>query len=390
MKKKILFIIWTFTGGGGAERILANIVNNLSDEKYDIDILEYKCLGIRNEDIRDNINLIDPILNLNNKVFNSRAEEIKRKFMLLRESIIEKLVWIYPKGVRNLRVKEKYDIEVAFNYLIPSFLISFKGKSFCWIHTSIEDLDDNNLSGIKKLSTKYRRFLLGRKLSKVDNIVAISNRTEESISLLYPEFKNKIVKIYNGYNIKEILNKANEEIKYRKIKPTIISIGRLQKQKNFLCLIEVARVLDEKNKDFQLLILGEGEQREEIENKIKQYNLEEKVKMLGYIKNPYPYIKLADVYCMTSLAEGFPTVLVEAMSLGCPFVSTNVAGADELSSNGKNGIITTYDKEDIANSLIKVLENEVLRRDMASSGKIKANEYSIERQISLIEELFNN
>lgn len=390
MKKKILFIVWTFTGGGGAERILANIVNNLSDEKYDIDILEYKYLGVRNEEIRGNINLIEPILKVNNQAFNSSVEEIKRKFMLLREDIIEKLVWLYPQGVRSLRVKEKYDIEVAFNYLIPSFLISVKGKSFCWIHTSIEDLDENNFSGIRKLSTKCRRFLLGRKLRKVDHIIAISNKTEESINLLYPELKNKIVKIYNGYNIKQILKKANEEIKYRKVKPTIISIGRLQEQKNFLCLIEVARILDERNKEFQLLILGEGEQRDEIENKIKQYNLEEKVQMLGYVKNPYPYIKFADVYCMTSLAEGFPTVLVEAMSLGCPFVSTNVAGADELSSNGKSGIITTHDKEDIANNLIKILENETLRREMASRGKIKANEYSIEKQISLIEELFDN
>lgn len=389
MKKKILFTIWTFSGGGGAERILANISNALPRDKYEIDILEYTNLGVREEEISDDINLLEPILKNRNRKYMNGISNMKRLTTNIKALIYETLIWIVPGLVVRKKVKKEYDIEVAFTYLISSFIISGKGKKFCWIHTSIEDLDYKQLRGIKKIKTGIRYLIQRKHLKKMNNIIAISNKTEESIKSLYPEFSDKVVKIYNGYNFNKIDELSKVDINYRKEKPLIIAVGRLQEQKNFALLIEAAKVMNDREKDFELLILGDGEERTKLSNRINEYNLEGKVKLLGYIGNPYPYMKLADVYCMTSIAEGFPTVIVEALYLGCPFISTDVAGIDELSSNGKCGIKANYDANEIATKIITMLKDKKGNKEIYNDCREKAREYSMQNQLINIEKLFN-
>lgn len=379
MKKKILFTIWTLTGGGGAERILANIVNNLSENKYSIDILEYVYLGVRDEEIRPEVKILPFIID------NSKKE--RKKY--IKNNIIDKIVWLFPYFIRRLRVKEDYDIEIAFNYLISSFLISPNTLSYCWVHTSIEDIDYTKMNGVKRLKTKFRYKLQERSFRKFKNIVAISNKTEESIKKLYPQFSDKVIKIYNGYDIDYIIKKSLEPISFEKSKFTIISIGRLQEQKNFSHLIDVGKIISDKGYDFEMIILGAGEEKDKLEELISSYGLQQKVKLLGYINNPYPYIKAADIYCMTSIAEGFPTVIVEAMSLGCPFISTSVAGVDELSSDKKCGIVVDYNKETMANSIIEIIENREIITSMAENCCRKAKEYSLNKQIRIIEKFLD-
>lgn len=111
--------------------------------------------------------------------------------------------------------------------------------------------------------------------------------------------------------------------------------------------------------------------------------------MLGYINNPYPYLKKADLFCLTSEAEGFPTVIVESMILGCPFVSTKVAGVDELSSNNECGIVLESDANIISDKIKELLNDSDLRKKMSLNCVKKAREYSLERQIKNIERLID-
>ena len=124
-----------------------------------------------------------------------------------------------------------------------------------------------------------------------------------------------------------------------------------------------------------------------LDKKIKELNLKKMVKLMGYIKNPYPYMREADVFCLTSLAEGFPTVIAESLALDCPFVSTRVAGVDELSGYGKCGIVVENKKESIANALINIIENEELKKSMAKNCKNIINQYTIKNQIENIEKM---
>lgn len=385
MKKKLLFIIWSFTAGGGAERILANIVNNLDDSKYEISILEFSNFNIRKEEVKDNINILKPIIKVssnNNRLF-KMFEKIKNKFVYM-------VIRVWPSIARKVFIKEDYDVEIAFNYGIPSYLVSRKKKrkKICWVHSSIEDLDIN-LCG-KKVTKNNKRQLQAFK--RMDNIVAISNRTQKSIQDIYPEVSDRIVKIYNGYDFNSILKKSEDKTIGQLIeseKFILIAIGRLVKQKNFSLLIEVANELKKANIDYVLYIIGEGEQRGILEEKINSYKLNDNVKLIGYLNNPYPYLKKANLFCLTSEAEGFPTVLVESMIIGCPFISTNVAGADELSMNGECGIISDYNPSNISKLIIDLLMNEEKILKMSKYSKEKAIKYSLDIQMKSIEELLD-
>ncbi|MDZ7545997.1 glycosyltransferase [Clostridium perfringens] len=380
MKKKILFIIWSFSAGGGAEKILANVVNNLDKDKYDITILEYVKFGIKEEKINNNIKLLEPIINESHN---------KNNWEKLKYKIIKFITFNYPKIIRNLFVKDKYDIEIAFNYQIPTFLLSDDKdvKKFAWVHSSIEDLDFRNYKGKEQKRIKKRYDLQRKAFLKIDNIIAISNKTEESIRDLYPSFKDKIRKIYNGYDFEKIKFMSNENFNYKKKKNfTLLSIGRLVEQKNFSFLIEVGRILKRENFDYEILILGTGEQKNLLEKKIIEYNLQNEIKLLGFKENPYVYIKNSDLFCLTSKAEGFPTVLVEALALGCPFITTKIAGAEELSDGGKCGILEN-DIEKYSRKIISILNDNQKRKNMSANGMKFIERYSIENQISKIEAL---
>lgn len=383
MKKKLLFIIWSFTAGGGAEKILANVVNNLDMDRYEISILEFSNFNIKNEYVKENINIINPIINV--RVYESKLLTIINN---IKNKLIYLMVRNYPKIIRWIYIKEDYDIEVAFNYGTPSFLVAHKqnGKKICWVHSSIEDLDYKNDKKIKK---KYKRQK--KAFSKMDNIVAISSRTQESIKYLYPEVKDKVFKIYNGYNFQEILDKSKENISsIDKNKIVLIAIGRLVQQKNFSLLIDAAYEIKKQKLDFVLYILGEGNQKGLLIEKIEKYKLNDYVKMVGYVDNPYPYIKNADLFCMTSESEGFPTVLIESMIIGCPFVSTNVAGADELAMNGECGIITQSNAKSISNEIINLVRDKERLKLMSQNAKIKASEYSLRVQNNKIEQILRD
>lgn len=389
MKKKVLFIIWSFSAGGGAEKVLANLVNKMDKNQYDIDILEYENFDYKIESLENHINLLNPV-NINSKS-NRINNKFEKYFHVINSKINKLYLLFFPVFLRKKVLKEmegKYDIEIGFNYLIPSFMISKskKAKKILWIHSSIEDLDckKNNNFRTKILYKKQKKAF-----DKIDKIVAISKKTENSIVDLYPEYSSKLIRIYNGYDFENILNLAHSSCSYKKEKFCIIGAGRLTSQKNFSLLIEVAKILRERDLQFEIIILGEGEERSKLQKEIFDKKLEEYINLMGYIENPYPYFLQADLFCMTSIAEGFPTVLVEAMALGCPFISTPVAGTEELSAAGKCGIVTSYNPINIAEQIEYFILNSKNLEEMRNNCIHYSSKYKLITQVDNVQHLIN-
>lgn len=370
MKKKILFIIWSFSYGGGAEKILSNIVNNLDKEKYDIDILEYYYIDIKKEKINDNINLLPPIIDVKNRKLLNR----------IKNTIVSFLITRCPKLIRKIYLNKTYDVEIAFNYMIPTFLLNDKSKKkISWMHGAIYDIKN-----------KKKEFRLQKKaLINVDNIVAISNRTYDSIIDLYPEFKNKTTIINNGFEFDKILefskNKTEENITEG---VDILFCGRLDSNKNPLKMLEILNIIKEKGYNYTLGYLGTGELLDKVKEKVHKFGLENNVKMFGYQNNPYSYMDNCKLICMTSYSEGFPTVIIEGMTLGKPFISTSVAGVDEMSDNYKCGFIED-DINDYSDKIIELLNNKELYRVMSDHCKKYVKKFSMKNQINKLEELIN-
>lgn len=364
-KKRILFIIWSFTYGGGAEKILANIVNNLNRDKYDIEILEFLHSDIGKEEVKDYVKILPPIIDATDKRICAR----------IKNRVLNKLVYIVPGLIRKMYLNRCYDVEISFNYLIPTFLLNKKSKKLIsWIHSSINDLKDDS----------RRRNIQKKYLTHVNTIVAISKQTQQSISDVFPEFSSKICRIYNGYDFSK-MSLNNRKINHF----DLLFCNRLDDNKNPLFFLDVIKCLKDKGHNFSANILGTGILSEIVAERIIKYGLEDTVKMEGYMKNPYDYFNACSIFCLTSKAEGFPTTIIEAMYFGKPFITTPVAGTEELSCNSRCGIVVNT-IEEYVNAIIRILTDSGLYNSMSERCSKEVLNYSLSNQIESIETLLDN
>ncbi len=324
-KRKILFYLWSFSLGGGAEKILATIVNNLDITKYETDILEMEHFDKEFPMLCKGINILKPYK--------------RKQYSRLVEALLWRMRFWFPQLVRQYLVKDIYDIEISFTTMNPPLPFSKRKnvKKIAWIHGSIENMPKNE---------KYYK-LHKKHLSNADVIIAISEKTRLSIEEVFPEYKHKIVMIYNGYDFENIKQLAEENSDTMIHEQSICSIGRIEKLKGSERTLEIIRKLHEKGYFYHMYYIGTGEQERELREKVVRYKLSEYVHFLGYQANPYKYLKHMKALVTMSLQEGFSGTCVEALSLGIPFVSTDVGGAKELSQDGKFGKIIKTDEEAI-------------------------------------------
>lgn len=365
-KKKILFIIWSYTMGGGAESLLTSIVNRLNPEKYEIDIIEYHHAGIKTEPVNKNIHVLPFI-------------QSKQKWVMHMQSLI---LYTYPQLIAARHIRKQYDLYIAFNYLVPSFLLPKKTKNIQWIHSDVYDLS------VKKEIWKKKKQ--DRALDKANKIVVISDYTEKSVRDLFPRHSDKLIKLYNGIDIDAVNKKSHEDTDIRLQTPSIVFVGRLEDRKNPLRLIDVMKIVHEKYTGEaypHLYLLGAGEQEQLIIDKVKRYNLSQFVHILGYQKNPFPIIRQCDVVCLLSKSEGFSMCLLESVALNKPFVSTQIGGARELLHNCNCGYSIETDEE-AADAIMELLRTD--KNKVAKECQNSIRQFEISAYIREIEKLIDN
>lgn len=369
MKKvRLLFVLPTLKGGG-AEKIVCNLMNGLNKDIFEINLFLFNKKGVY-------WNLIDEEINI---FLASKIENVS-KFSILRS--------LY-------KISKDMDIIVASMELMPTYMativaILLRKKVIGWVHINIDSIlnDKNNI--IKFL---HRNILLKFFYNKLDKIIAVSNGAKENISkYLSNKNRNKVECIYNPIKINEIKEKAKEELVETIEKPFIMGIGRLERQKNFILLIRAYKILLDRGIKHNLIILGQGSQKEYLVNEVKKLNMEKKVKFLGFKENPYKYLNQADVFVQSSIYEGLPTVLIEALILNVPVVATNCPdGANEILDNGKYGLLVKMnDEEVLAEAIDKILNDKDLQRKYKTKSNKCVNRFDDKYIISLFENLFLN
>jgi glycosyltransferase involved in cell wall biosynthesis len=161
---------------------------------------------------------------------------------------------------------------------------------------------------------------------------------------------------------------------------TIIAAGRLKRQKDFFRLVRAFAQVAEKHPDWKLKICGDGPHRERLEELIAELGLEGKVELPGPVKNLGPELAAASMYALSSRREGFPMVLLEAMSKGLPVVSFDCpTGPREIVRSGENGLLVAHqDVDALAAAMIRMIEDEDLRRRCGAGALKTAERYSID------------
>ena len=354
--------MWSFSLGGGAEKILSTIVSNLDPEKYDIDILEMEHFDKGYESVPKHVRIL-------------KSLQDYRQARWLRAFLWRMRIY-FPRLTRRLLVKDDYDVEVSFTIMNPPLLFSKRKevKKISWIHGSIEEF----------LKDSSKRESHRRQLDAADTIVGISKKTSHSIKEVYPDYASKLRTVYNGYDFKSILEKSQEKIDIEISPQSICTIGRIEENKGSDRVVEVIRLLYQEGKNYHLYFIGAGDMEEELKKRVKEYELEDYVHFLGYQKNPYQYLSQMKVLLSMSKQEGFPGVYVEALSLGLPFVSTDVGGAEELSQEGRFGQIIERNQE----------AAQAITNYMTSASNFDVNEasqfiqqFTIAKQIEQVEKL---
>ena len=365
-KIKLLFITYTHSNGGGAEKVLTTLVNNLDSTKYDISIFEIVQYNVKREPINSNIKLLPPLY-----CYNDRDYKIRVLDYILEQK---------PEIIRALNNFGVYDVIVTWNYQLPSFMLpAFPDKkTISWFHTDIYDLYPQCMS----VSDKYKLELQEMVWQRVDRIVTISNKSLKSLKEIFPQYLNKTKIIYNAFDIENAKMQASKEIETGYIHPALVCIGRLEARKNFSLVIKAIAKLRDEHICCSLLIIGDGEEKGSLMHLASELHIMDSVFFLGYKQNPMPYINCAQLLCVSSLAEGFPTVVLEAMVLGKPFVTTPVAGAsEELADNGMCGLVADWNVDDYAEKIKLLLTDKALYDRMSENCIKKIKEFSVENTV---------
>ena len=390
-KKKVLFLIHTL-GGGGAEKVLVNLVNNLDRKKYDITVMTVIDTGIYKSALKSDIKY-KTIFKL--PPTNKKKKNVQISGSLLNGSSKKKwLINLYTKFwqkaplrlIHKLFIGNGYDIEIAFLEGISAKIIAnssnSSAKKYAWIHVDLlqQHKSKNVFSNFSDEQDTYNKF---------DKIICVSDIVKNSFVKLFKDIdQSKVIVKHNIIDRNEIIEKSKSRSDLIKKKFTICSIGRLNKQKNYLCLAKCAYLLHKKdNLEFDVWIVGEGTQRNIIEQFIKDHNMENYFHLLGFEKNPYPVLRKADMFACSSNAEGYSTSVVEALILGLPVVTTNCAGMEEIFSNTQCGIITKQSTSALYSGLKKVLVNPDLYAILKNNAIQRGKAFQLENNIKEIQKI---
>lgn len=309
---------------GGIEKVLIDTIKLLHN---DYDITLYVATNNVNSKLKAEVEKYAKVevgnLKITKKVF------ILLSFPWTGKSIIEK------------SIKNKYDCMFVCKPVLSTIVFTNISKKYIyWNHTDKDIMyEKKDLSFLKKIN-KTRLTYIYKKYNLFLSVV--------------PELAQLIGNAFNLPNSKELINPIDQQLIIQKSqsespdfhksdKLNICSVGRLNKQKRFDMLINAASKLDKSK--YQLFILGEGEERENLQNLITQNQLENNVYLIGNKSNPYVDIKQCDLLVSSSGWESFGLTILEAMILKTPVLSTNTVGARFLLNKGKLGFIAGNDNE---------------------------------------------
>lgn len=390
--KKILFYTTFLTQGGGIEVVTVRYINKFIENGYKVDL--YIDYNMGEENIREKE--IDKRV----KITYLKSEKISKLIYKLRTLGKEKKIYniflyililasdfiVWKKEVKKIE-KENYDATISFFQFLPSYITKVKGpKHMIFLHGSVKQY----FEGIKK----YFKNSFFNKINRFDYICTVSEEMRVQLKEIFPNLTNKQVTVYNPIDFETIENKACEKGDLTSDEEKLLnssyicSVGRLDEgQKDFNTLINAYTNLKGKNKISEKLVLvGDGPDREKLENLVKKLNLKDDIVFLGKKSNPYIWMKNSKAFILSSKYEGLPTVLIEALILDVPSISANcLTGPVEILENGKNGELFN-----IGN--IKELEEKILII-LNKREKIKTRDY-IERKFGsgfvALEKTFKN
>ncbi len=368
-KIRILFIYGQLNGGG-AERVLLDILRYLDFTKYEVDLCQIVAGGT----------LVNEVPSMVHRFFLWPDYTLSYKLAICLSNSLG-LDYIF-KYVLKQKITKSYDWEISFLEGFPlkiHALLNTSAKKITWVHC--------DLFRFHYTAKQFRRGEELAAYNKMDKIVCVANDTKIAFEKRFPTCFSEKVVIYNPIDKQTILLKSNEFNVCKNEIFTVVTAGRLTYPKKMDRILRIAKRFKDEGVNIRFQILGDGELKQKLLKLSKELEVEKLVSFLGFKKNPYPYIKQADMMFCCSGYEGFSLVICEAMCLGVPVVSTRTSGPIEILGNNRYGLLTEHDDESMYLAVKKMMMDEKLRLYYREQGYNRVEDFSVEKVMYEFENL---
>lgn len=367
---KLCFLTYNIFSQGGVQRVVTTLANELCDE-YEITII---CVNNKNE-------VDESLYNLNTKkikvifktmdisfierIFRKTTLVLNRKFGCFNNKYLSKffLDIIFPVRMRNEYSdwlnSQNYDVIIGVEGFFGLFLgyisESLKAKTIGWQHNSFE-------AYLKLKSDRYyykMEEIFKYCIPKLDSHVVLTHYDKKRYKTELDIDSNVI------YNPKSFDCNFPSDCSQK----TFVSVGRLTKAKGFDLLIEAFNIFSKKNNDWNLIIIGEGEEKADLQYKIKKYKLENRILLVGETNNIEKFYLNSSIYLSASRWEGLPLVLIEAIECGLPIISFDYPAAKEIIKENNGFLIKQYNITEYANKMLLLVQDNELRNKISINNQ---------------------
>ena len=365
--KKILFLIHDL-GHGGAEKVLVNLVNNMDREKFDITVMALFGGGVNEQFLKPHIRY--------QTVF-SRTFRGNSHLMKL----------LTPRQLHRLFIREHYDIEVSYLEGPSARIISGcpdeNTKLVSWIHCTMHAPEQvvRSFRNQREAAECYNRM---------DAVVCVAGTVRDAF-LKHCAYTGYSAVLYNTNESGIIQQKAAEAIEFSNDGFRWCGVGKITEGKGFDRMIRIQAKLKAEGHRTHLYILGEGPQREDLEQLAEEQGVSDTVTFLGYQTNPYKYVANCDLFVCASFSEGFSTAATEALIVGTPVCTVEVSGMKEmLGDNNEWGIVTENDEEALYRGIKRLLDDPALLAHYKERAAQRGKTFSTENTVKAVEEMLLN
>lgn len=402
--RKILVVINTLSRAG-AETALMEFLHRLDPKENEVSLFVLTGLGEMRRELPESVKL----LNRRFREYSVLSEEGRKSLlrlalrsMLARATLLRLLPYLVRNAVDMLRkggllpdklmwrvlsdgaprFGEAYDLAVAF----------LEGGSTYYVADHVNAKQKAAFLHVDYQRAGYTRALDRDCYLKLDRIFPVSGEVKETFLAVYPECRERTMVFHNMLN--------RERIRGRSMLPggfddgfkgvRILTIGRLMKQKALEVSVEAMKRLKDAGDPVRWYVLGEGDQRAFLEERIRSLGLEKDFLLLGAVENPYPYLRQADLYVHASRFEGKSIAIQEAQVLGKAILVSNCSGNREQVEDGVDGLMCQLEAEDICGKLQTLLRDPALRERLGRAaaqkqrGEEAAESQELEKLLSLL------
>ena len=361
---KILFFIETLEVGG-AEKVLVELVNHMDRTRFDVTVQTiWPC---------DASKLLAPGIRY------KTTYGTRNRFNRLRYRLEAEAGLTY-----RLHIKDDYDIECAFLEMGPTKIMAAstnkRAKKLAWVHCDLLRAISDYAAYTKKTTPWYTHF---------DRIICVSQVVKDSFDRVYQNRFDSMV-LHNVIDDRSIREKVKlpPQPGKRKNRFTILAVGRLSAPKNYLRLLRTHKRLLDEGFAHDLWILGDGPDRGMLESFVAEQHMQDSVWISGFVENPYPFMREADLLACSSNYEGYSTFVTEGLILGRPIVTTDVSGMRELLGESEYGLIVNNDDEAFYLGMRRMITDESLLARYAGKAAERGKSFSAEALTADAEKLF--